>query len=185
MITSNQLVPGMTLSLEGKIYRVESCVKVTVAKGVPFIKTKLKDLLSEDVVEKNFKLNQSLQDVSLAEKRLEFLYLEGKDYLFLDIGDLEQVLVPSQVIGDKIHFLKEGTEIKAMFYGDSIFSVELPQFLELIIVKTEEGETAAHVANATKIAILETGAKIEVPMFVESGDVIKVDTQTNEFIQRV
>ncbi|MBY0528676.1 MAG: elongation factor P [Rhabdochlamydiaceae bacterium] len=185
MTTSNQLTPGMTLSLDGKIYRVESCVKVTVAKGVPFMKTKLKDLMSDEVVEKNFKLNQSVQDVSLTERKLEFLYLEGKDYLFLDIGNLEQVLVPSSIIGDKIHYLKEGTDLKAMFYGDSIFSVELPQFLELMVVKTEESQLAAHVANATKLAILETGAKIEVPMFVESGDIIKVDTQTNEYIQRV
>ena len=80
---------------------------------------------------------------------------------------------------------KEGIELKAMFYGSSIFSVELPQFLELMVVKTEESESAAHVANATKIAILETGAKVEVPMFIESGDIIKVDTQTNEYIQRV
>jgi elongation factor P len=185
MTTTNQLAPGMTISLDDKIYRVESCVKVTVAKGVPFIKAKLKDLMSEDVVEKNFKLNQPIQDVSLVEKRLEYLYLEGKDYLFLDIGDLEQVLVPSQVIGDKVNYLKEGTELKAMFYGNSIFSVELPQFLELMVVKTEEGQTAAHVANATKIAVLETGAKVEVPMFVDSGDIVKVDTQTNEYIQRV
>ncbi len=182
---SNQLAPGMTLSLEGKIYRVESCVKVTVAKGVPFFKTKLKDLLSDEVVEKNFKLNQSLQDVSLEERKLEYLYLEGKDYLFLDVGNLEQVLVPSQIIGEKINYLKEGTDLKAMFYGTTIFSIELSQFLELMVVRTEEGHSAAHVANATKIAVLETGARVEVPMFIESGDVIKVDTQTNEYIQRV
>ena len=184
MTTSNQLTPGMTLSIDGKIYRVESCVKVTVAKGVPFIKTKLKNLLSEEVIERNFKLNQPIEDVSLAERRLEYLYLEGKDYLFLDVGNLEQVLVPSQVVADKVNFLKEGIELKAMFYGSSIFSVELPQFLELMVVKTEESTSAAHVANATKLAILETGARVEVPMFVESGDIIKVDTQTNEYIQR-
>jgi elongation factor P len=186
MITSNQLAPGMTLSIDGKIYRVESCVKVTVAKGVPFIKTKLKRLpFDEEVVERNFKLNQLIEDVSLSERRLEYLYLEGKDYLCLDIGNLEQVLVPSQVIADKVDYLKEGIELKAMFYGNSIFAVELPQFLELMVVKTEESESAAHVANAIKLAILETGAKVEVPMFIESGDIIKVDTQTNEYIQRV
>jgi elongation factor P len=185
MTTSNQLTPGMTLSINGKIYRVESCLKVTVAKGVPFIKTKLKDLLSEEVVEKNFKLNQSIQDVNLIERRLEFLYLEGKDYLFLDVGNLEQVLVPAQIIGDKVNYLKEGIEIKAIFYGDSIFSVELPQFLELMVVKTSEPESSVHMTNATKSAILETGAKIEVPMFIETGDIIKVDTHTNDYIQRV
>lgn len=185
MATSNQLAPGMTISVDEKIYRVESCVKVTVAKGVPFIKTKLKNLMSDEIVEKNFKLNQPIQDVSLVERRLEYLYMEGKDYLFLDIGNLEQVLVPAEVIGDKINYLKEGTELKAMFYGNSIFSVELPQFLELMVVKTEASDAAIHVANATKIAILETGARIEVPLFVESGDIVKVDTQTNEYIQRV
>ena len=185
MTTSNQLAPGMTLSIDGKVYRVESCVKVTVAKGVPFIKTKLKNLLSDEVVERNFKLNTAIEEVALSERRLEYLYLEGKDYLFLDIGNLEQILVPSQVITDKVNFLKEGIELKAMFYGNSIFSVELPQFLELMVVKTEESQSAAHVANATKLAVLETGAKVEVPMFIESGDIIKVDTQTNEYIQRV
>ncbi len=185
MTTSNQLSPGMTLSINGKVYRVESCVKVTVAKGVPFIKTKLKNLLSDEVIERNFKLNVPIEEVALSERKLEYLYLEGKDYLFLDVGNLEQVLVPSQVIADKVNFLKEGIELRAMFYGNSIFSVELPQFLELMVVKTEASESAAHVANATKLAVLETGAKVEVPMFIESGDIIKVDTQMSEYIQRV
>lgn len=185
MITSNQLNPGMTISVDGKIYRVESCVKVTVAKGTPFVKTKLKNLMSEDMIEKNFKLGQPLQDVALIEKRLEYLYLEGKDYLFLDTGVLDQALVSAQVIGDKVNYLKEGIEVKAMFYGDSVFSIELPQFLELMVVKTEAAETPVPVANATKTAILETGAKIDVPMFIETGDIVKVDTQTNEYIQRV
>ncbi len=182
---SNQLSPGMIVSVDGKIYRVESSVKVTVSKGTPFIKTKLKNLVSDEVVEKNFKINLPIQEVSLTERRLEYLYLEGKDYLFLDVGNLEQVLVPAHVIGDKVNYLKEGIELKAMFYADSIFSVELPQFLELMVVKTETSDAASHVANATKIAILETGAKIEVPLFVESGDIIKVDSGTNEYIQRV
>ena len=185
MTTSNQISPGMTLNIDGNIYRVESSVKVTVAKGLPFIKAKLKNLMNEEVLEKSFKLNQEVQEVALLEKKLEFLYLEDKDYLFLDIGSLEQVLVSADVIGDKVNYLKEGTDIKAMFYGSSIFSVELPQFLELMVVKTELLESASHVANADKIAILETGAKIEVPMFIESGDIVKVDTQTNEYIQRV
>jgi elongation factor P len=185
MTTSNQIAPGMTLSLDGKIYRVESTVKVTVPKGTPFIKTKLKNLMTDETVEKNFKLGQAVQDVSLSERRLEFLYLEGKDYLFLDIGSLDQAVVPRDVIGDKVNYLKEGIEIKAMFYGESVFSVELPQFLELMVVKTENAENENPMASAGKIAILETGAKIEVPTFVESGDIIKVDTQLNEYIQRV
>lgn len=184
-VMTNQITPGMMLSVDGKIYRVESAVKVTVAKGVPFIKTKLKNLMSDDLVEKNFKLNQPVEEVSLTDRRLEFLYLEGKSYLFLDIGNLEQVLVPASVIGDKVNYLKEGIEIRALFYGDTIFSIELPQFLELMVMKTETAEATTSVGSATKHALLETGAKIAVPLFVETGDIIKVDTHTNEYIQRV
>ncbi|MCI0381982.1 MAG: elongation factor P [Chlamydiae bacterium] len=183
--TSNHLAPGMTISSDGKIYRIESVVKVTAPKGAPFIKTKLKDLMSDEIIEKNFKEGQAIQEVSLVEKDLEYLYLEKKDYLFLDIGNLEQILIPHEVIGDKVNYLKEGTLIKAKSYGDQIFAIELPQFLELMVVKTESSEVSTHVANATKIAILETGARIKVPLFIESGDIVKVDTITDEYIQRV
>ncbi|MES2199326.1 MAG: elongation factor P, partial [Chlamydiota bacterium] len=145
---SNQISPGMVLSVEGKIYRVESCVKVTVAKGVPFVKAKLRDLLSDELIEKNFKQGQSVQEVTLSERKLEFLYLEDKNYLFLDVGQLEQVLVQAPIIGDKVNYLKEGIEVKATFYGETIFSIELPQFLELMVVKTESMESRAHVSNA-------------------------------------
>lgn len=182
MTTANQITPGMTINLESTIFRVESSVKVTVAKGTPFVKAKLRNLITEEILEKNFKLDQPIQEVSLIEKSIEFLYVEGKEFLFLDIGNLEQVLVPGSILGDKIHYLKEGILLKAMFYGDTIFAVELPQFLELMVVKTEPSLEST---GTTKKALLETGAKVEVPLFVESGDVIKVDTQSNDYIQRV
>lgn len=186
MTTSNQLTPGMTISVNNKLYRVESSVKVTVAKGNPFIKATLKDLDTQETVEKSFKLNQPIKDVSLIERRLEFLYPEGKEYLFLDVCNLDQILVPSQIISETINFLKEGVELKAFFYGDTIFSVELPQFLELMVAKTAmEGSGSGKNSSTNKIATLETGAKIEIPPFIEVGDIIKVDTKTNEYIQRV
>lgn len=186
MVASSQLTPGMTISIRGKLFRVESTVKVTVPKGDPFIKTKLRDLSSDETMEKNFKLTQQVKDVSLKERHLEFLYLEGDDYLFLDVDELDLIPVPVSVIGERIHFLKEGVQIQASFYGELIFSVELPQFLELMVSSTDDvGEDEVPVADVTKTAILETGAHIEVPRFVESGDIVKVDTRTHEFIQRV
>lgn len=184
MATSNQLTPGMTISLNNKLYRVESSVKVTVPKGTPFIKAKLKDLTTNDIVEKSFKPNQPIKDVSLIERRLEFLYPEGEGFLFLDVVNLDQALIPSHVVGNKVNYLKEGVELKASFYGDTVFSVELPQFLELMVAKTHSDEDGL-TANGGKLAILETGAKIEVPPFIEAGDIIKVDTKTDEYIQRV
>lgn len=183
MTTANQITPGMTLNIDGKIYRVESSVKVTVAKGTPFLKTKLRNLITDETIEKNFKLDQTVQEVSLVERNLEFLYPDGKEYLFLDIGNLEQVLVPASILADKVHYLKEGIQVKAMFYGDTIFAVELPQFLEIMVVKTETNDPTR--TASTKKAVLETGANVDVPLFIEGGDVIKVDTQTNDYIQRV
>lgn len=184
MATSNQLTPGMTISINNKLFRVESSVKVTVPKGTPFIKTKLKDLSTNETIEKSFKINQPIKDVSLIERRLEFLYPEGNGFLFLDVVNLDQVLVPTSIVGNKVNYLKEGIELKAFFYGDTIFSVELPQFLELMVTKTQTDDEIM-TANGTKIAILETGAKIDVPPFIETGDIIKVDTKTDEYIQRV
>ena len=139
------------------------------------------------MVEKNFKLNQTVKDVSLAERMLEFLYPEGDGYLFLDISSLDHVLIPANVVGEKVNYLKEGVDLKAFFYGDTIFAIELPQFLELMISKVAggEGRHSAAMAHTTKTAVLETGAKVEVPLFIETGDIIKVDTKTDEYIQRV
>lgn len=183
MPLSTQMNPGMTLSINGKLYRVESSVKVTVPKGTPFVKAKLRDLNSQELIEKNFKVDQEIKDVSLAERKLEFLYMEGKDYLFLDIQNLEQVLVPTKIVGIKSNYLKEGVDVNASFYGTTIFSLELPQFLELMVAKVET--TKSSTANGTRIAVLETGAKVEVPPFIEVGDIIKVDTTTDEYVQRV
>jgi elongation factor P len=185
MLMSNQISPGMTIKLDGRIYRVEASVKVTLAKANPFIKTKLRDLVNDKVIEKNFKLNQPIEEVALIEHQLEYLYPEGKKHLFLDVGNLEQVMVAPEILANAVNFMKEGTQLKAMFYGDTIFSVELPQFLELMIVKTEAVDEKIKMANMTKKATLETGAEIQVPLFIEVGDIVKVDVYQNEYIQRI
>lgn len=183
MVLSNQIAQGMTISIGGKLYRVESRVKVTVPKGTPFIKAKLRDLNTQEIIEKNFKLDQEIKDVALTERRLEFLYLEGKDFLFLDTHNLDQVLIPAKVVGNKANYLKEGVDLNASFYGETIFSVELPQFLELMVSKTDAAKGSS--SNGGRVATLETGAKIEVPPFIEVGDIIKVDTTSDEYVQRV
>jgi len=185
MVTSNQITPGMTLEIGKKLFRVESSIKVTVPKGTPFIKTKLRDLVTNKVVEKNFKLNQSVTDVALKEREVEFLYMDKKDFLFLDINNLDQILVQSNVVGEMINYLKEGTLVSAAFYGDMVSAIEMPQFMELMVTQTEGGGEAGPLSNVNKTAILETGARIEVPLFIEVGDIIKVDTKTDEYIQRV
>ncbi len=186
MITqTKQISPGMVISFEEKLYRVESCVKVTVGRGNPFTKAKLWDLATDSLIEKNFKVNQKVEQVSLVEKDLEFLYFENKKYVFLDIDTFEQVSAPSSIVDDKALYLKEGVGVKATFYGDTVFSVELPQFLELMVVTMKDEDEEVLVSDVNKAAILESGAKIEVPQFVRVGDIVKVDTSTGEYTQRV
>ncbi len=186
MVKSTQLSPGTIIEVSGKLYRVESSVKVTVPKGQPFTKAKLKSLTTEKLTEKSFKPGQEVNAVTKSERNLEFLYLDGKEYRFLDVDELDQVMVSPKVVGEAIQYLKEGIELRATFFGDTVFSVELPQFLELMVVETEGGDRDdVPVSDVTKTATLETGAKVDVPPFIEAGDMIKVDTTSEEFIQRV
>jgi elongation factor P len=183
MVAANSLSPGLVITIGKKMYRIESSIKVTVPKGTPFIKAKLRELDSDKVLEKNFQPDQQLQEVSFEEQPLEFLYPEGKGYLFLNSHNFDQVFVPADIISDKVNFLKEGVQMTASFSGEMVYSIELPQFLELMVSDTEGEEEA--LVNGTKTAILETGAKVKVPPFIEVGDIIKVDTKTAEYIQRV
>ena len=180
-IISDQMNPGMVISLQKKMYRVESVTKVTVARGTPFVKVSLRELSTGKFVEKNLKPVQTVKEVVLQEQGLEFLYMEDAKYLFLNIDTLDQVYVPKSIVGDIKNFLKEGVEVKASIYLDSVLNVELPQFLELMISEIEESGDA----SSSKIGVLETGAKVEIPPFIDVGDVIKVDTKTGEYIQRV
>lgn len=185
MVLASQLTSGMTIMMAKKPYRVESAVKVTAQKANPFVKVKLRHLVSQETVEKNFRPTQELDEVALEEHRLEYMYPEGDNHVFLDMGTLDVMKVPEDVIGGKVHYLKEGIEVKGSCFGPTIFAVDLPQFLELMVSSVETGEETGKQGGSARIAILETGARLEVPPFIDVGDVIKVDTRLEEYIQRV
>lgn len=185
--TGNHLVAGIVISTNNKLYRIEQVAKLDAPKGTPaVIKSKLRCLDTDKVTEKLFKADEVIDQLALEEKFLEFLYMEEGFYLFLDIHSLEQIKIPPKVIGASGSYIKEAVELRATFYGNSVFTVELPQFLELMVLQIEGGDDdEVPVAEASKIAVLETGAKIRVPPFIETGDIIKVDTKNEEFVQRV
>jgi elongation factor P len=182
MVVATQLLTGMTVLVDGTPYRVETVTKVATQKAAPFIKVKLRQLVSGESVERNFKPTQAIEEVSLEEHQLEYLYKEATHHVFLDIGSLNLIKVDDRVVGKKIHYLKEGIEAKGYGTSGMILSLDLPQFLELMVagVGSQSGKE-----GSVRIATLETGAKLEVPQFVDVGDVIKVDTKLEEYIQRV
>jgi len=183
MVQSTHLAPGSTIVIAKKIYRVESAMKVSVPRGQSFVKTKLRDLTTNKLVEKNFKLNQDVQEAALEERKLEFLYCEKDRYIFLDVQTLDEVSVSSTIMGKKMNYLKEGIEVKASFFSGQIFAVELPQYLELMVVDIIVPSRGR--GTTGRVAQLETGAKIEVLPFIEVGDIVKIDTRSEEYIQRV
>jgi elongation factor P len=185
MVLASQLTSGMTIMMAKKPYRVDSAVKVTAQKANPFVKVKLRNLVSQETVEKNFRLTQELEEVALEEHRLEYLYPEDDGHVFLDVGTLDVMKVPKDVVGGKVHYLKEGIEVKGSCFGPTIFAVDLPQFLELMVSSVETKEESGRQGGGARIAVLETGARLEVPPFIDVGDVIKVDTRLEEYIQRV
>lgn len=183
MITANQLTAGMTIILSKKPYRVESVVKVTLQKENPLVKVKLQQLETLESLEKNFRPTQEIENVTFEEHKLEYLYPEDKEFVFLDVGTLDLHKVSKNTLGQKTAYLKEGTEVKGTFFGDTVFSMEMPQFLELMVTAIETVEDKKR--GTLRLAVIETGAQLEVPPFVEVGDVIKIDTQTDEYVQRV
>ena len=183
--TNKHIATGMTIMIGKKIYRVESSVRVTVAKKNPFFKAKLKELSTDKIIEKNFRVDQPVKSVTLEEKKLEYLYFENKHYLFLDVEDFEKIRVAVDVVGEKADYLKEGVEVVAERYGDVVFSIELPQFLEIMVVEIEGDDDDVFVSDTRKKAVIETGATVEVPQFIHVGDIIKIDTTTGEYIQRI
>jgi elongation factor P len=179
MTLAKQISVGMTLLIDGDIYRVEQPPKMVPVKGLQLINVSLRHLVTDHLTEKRFKPDQTVQEVTPVPKTLEFLYPEGNEYKFLDIGSLDIVGIPANKLGNKIHFLKEGIKIFSIHYADTYFSGELEPILELMVVKTEPADMGAG-SSATKIAQLETGARLLVPLFVEAGDVLKIDTQRQE-----
>ncbi|EPP36646.1 Elongation factor P [Chlamydia avium] len=185
MVLSNQLSVGMFISTKDGLYKVVSVSKVTGAKGESFIKAVLKSPDSDDTIERNFKVGQEIKEAQFESRNLEYLYIEGDHCLFLDLGNYEKVYVPKEIMKDNFLFLKAGITVSAMVYDGTVFSIELPHFLELMVSKTDFPGDSLLISGGTKKALLETGIEIAVPPFVEIGDVIKIDTRTCEYIQRV
>jgi elongation factor P len=175
---------GLKIELEGEPYIISDFLHVKPGKGGAFVRTKLKSLVTGNVIDRTFRSGEKVQTPSLEEKTMQYLYHEGDTYHFMDSDTYEQITLAGNLLGEDSNFLQENVEVKILFHNEQPIGVELPFFVELTIVQTEPGVKGDTASGGTKPATVETGAVIQVPLFLNEGDVIKVDTRTGAYIER-
>lgn len=184
MITTNDLKNGITLYYDDTLYEVLYFQHVKPGKGGAFVRTKLKNLYTGAIIDKTFRAGEKVEKAILETKKMQFLYSD-EHYHFMDADTFEQIVLNEEQIGDKKKFLLENIEVSIVFYKDSPISIELPLAIEAVIKKTEPGIKGDTVSNTYKPAEIETGEKIQVPLFINEGDIIRIDTRTGDYITRV
>ena len=185
MISAGDFKNGVTVEIDGNIYQILEFQHVKPGKGAAFVRTKLKNIISGGVVEKTFRPTEKFPKAHIDRKDMQYLYQDGDLYNFMDVETYDQIALNSDVVGDALKFVKENEVVKICSHNGNVFSVEPPLFVELAITETEPGFKGDTAQGATKPAIVETGATVMVPLFVEQGDVLKIDTRTGEYLSRV
>ena len=175
---------GLKIELEGEPYIITDFLHVKPGKGGAFVRTKLKSLVTGNVIDRTFRSGEKVQTPALDERNMQYLYREGEAYNFMDSDTYEQLTLTADQLGEDSNFLKENVQVRIVFHNGKPIGVELPFFVELTIVKSEPGVRGDSARGGTKPATVETGAVIQVPLFLNEGDVIKVDTRTGEYIER-
>lgn len=184
-VTTAEFRKGLKIELDGEPFVIVDFLHVKPGKGAAFVRTKLKSLLTGSVLERNFRAGERVEVPELEEKEMQFLYRDGDVFHFMDNDTYEEFVLTKDQMGGAEDFLPENTDVKILFHRGRPIGVELPTFVELRIVKTSPGVRGDTAQGGSKPATLETGAIIQVPLFVEEGDLIKVDTRTGEYIERV
>ena len=185
MISAGDFRNGVTIEFEGNIYQIIEFQHVKPGKGAAFVRTKLKNIKSGGVVEKTFRPTEKCPQARIDRKDMQYLYADGDLFYFMDVETYDQIALDSASIGDALKFVKENEMVKMCSHNGSVFAVEPPLFVELEITETEPGFKGDTATGATKPATVETGATVAVPLFVNQGDVIKIDTRTGEYLSRV
>lgn len=183
-ISINEINSGLTILLDGQIYSVLEYQHVKPGKGAAFVRTKLRNFRDGRVLDRTFKGDEKIEEAFIEERKLQYLYRADKTYNFMDQQNFEEVAIPKDTLREKINFLKDSLQITAYSYKGKILSVELPTFIELKIVHTEPGLRGDTAKQAMKIATVETGVDIQVPLFIKEGDTIKVDTRSGQYVER-
>ena len=176
---------GTTFEMDGNVFKVVEFQHVKPGKGSAFVRTKLKNVITGAVIEKTFNPSEKYPGAEIEKRDMQYLYQDGDLYYFMDPETYEQAPLSADQLGDALKFVKENMQVKFCSFKGKVFSVEPPTFVELAVTHTEPGVKGNTATNVTKPATLETGATVTVPMFINDGDMIRVDTRTGEYMERV
>lgn len=185
MVGAGDFRNGVTFEMEGNVFAIVEFQHVKPGKGAAFVRTKLRNVINGGVVEKTFRPEEKFPLARIDRINMQYLYADGEMFNFMNMENYEQIALNADIVGDALKFVKENEEVQVMSYKGSVFAIEPPMFVELEITETEPGFKGDTATGATKPAIVETGAQIAVPLFVEIGDKVKIDTRTNEYLSRV
>ncbi|MCC8140112.1 MAG: elongation factor P [Lachnospiraceae bacterium] len=185
MIFAGDFKNGVTLEIEGNVYQILEFQHVKPGKGAAFVRAKLKNIINGGVVEKTFRPTEKFPLAHIDRVDMQYLYSDGDLYHFMNVENYDQIALNSDDIGDALKFVKENEMVKICSYKGNVFAVEPPLFVELEVTETEPGFKGDTATGASKPATVETGATVMVPLFVERGTVIKIDTRTGEYLSRV
>ena len=185
MVSAGDFKNGLTIEIEGNIFQILEFQHVKPGKGAAFVRTKLKNIISGGVVEKTFRPTEKFENAHIERKEMQYLYQDGDLYNFMDVETYDQIALNADVVGDALKFVKENDNVKMVSYKGNIFAIEPPMFAELEVTETEPGVKGDTATNVTKPATVETGAQVAVPIFVNQGDKIQIDTRTGEYLKRL
>ncbi len=184
MITAGDFRNGVTFDMDGQVYQIIEFLHVKPGKGAAFVRTKIRNVITGAVVERTFNPTDKFPTAYIERKEMQYSYNDDNLYYFMDTETYDMVPIDEDKLGDSFRFVKPDTIVKIMSYQGNIFGVEPPAFIELEVTKTEPGVKGNTATNVTKPAVLETGAEIRVPIFINEGDRIRVDTRTGEYMER-
>ncbi len=185
MVSAGDFRNGLTLEIDNAVYQVIEFQHVKPGKGAAFVRTKLKDIKNGGVVEKTFRPTEKYPQAHIERTDMQYLYSDGDFYNFMNVETFDQVAMTQDQVGDALKFVKENEMVKMLSHQGQVFSIEPPLFVELEITDTEPGFKGDTAQGATKPAVVETGATVYVPLFVNQGDKIQIDTRTGEYMKRV
>ena len=183
-MTAGEFRNGVTFEMDGQVYQVVSFQHVKPGKGAAFVRTKMKNVMTGAVTERSFNPNDKYDEAFVERKDMQYLYNDGDPYYFMDMETYEQEPIGKDILGDDFRFVKEEMMCKILSYKGNVFAVEPPMFVELEITETDPGFKGNTATNTLKPAVVETGATVKVPLFIDQGEKIKIDTRTGEYLER-